>query len=81
MMPIESPMDSVARREWLDAIFDWLKGIEGDYDLIMIRNGSILTKADVLDGITNGLVITEHMIWFFADHKDAIKFKLRWVDE
>ena len=74
-------MDGAARKAWLNEVFDWLKSIEGDFDLIMIRNGSLLTKADVLQDTTNGLVITEHMIWFFADHKDAIKFKLRWVDE
>lgn len=81
MMPIPDPMVSEARRTWLLEIFAWLRAIEGDYDLIMIRQGAILTKADVIEDCLSGQVITEHIIWFFSEHTDAIKFKLRWVDE
>lgn len=81
MMPIPNSNVSERRREWLNEIFSWLKEIEGDYDVIMIRQGAILTKAQVMEMDLSGATIVEHMIWFFSDHRDAIKFKLRWCDE
>lgn len=82
MMPVPNPDSQEHRGTWLDEIYAWLSTIEGDYDLMLVRTGAILTKEDVLSGSKMGLrTIDEHIIWFFAEMRDAQLFKMRWASE
>lgn len=82
MLPVPNPDSQEHRQAWLQEIYAWLLTIEGDYDLMLIRKGAILTKEDVLSDNMMGIrTVDEHIIWFFAEMRDAQLFKMKWADE
>lgn len=79
MLPVPTPNESEPRIAWVKEVFEWLTRLEGDYDLLLVRNGAILNKGDILEGKIRGLTINEHMLFVFEDRKDAMLFHSHWV--
>jgi len=79
MMPMPYQTQS-QRKTWLLDMFAWLQSVEGDYDLLLVKEGSMLNKEQVLKNETHGWPTDDHIIWFFARREDAMLFHLKWVD-